>query len=128
MPGDNILRFSLNGLEYALRGDKSPEQLQRIVDLVSEKVDRIKEVAPNYSAVRTSTLAALQLAEELLEAKEESSQMLEEAAAKNRSAPRKRRTPRRTEQSEDTPAENDATKSAVEGMRAAAQDVLFPTE
>lgn len=97
MASVNTLRFRLDGLEYVLRGEKSPEQLQLIVDQVCQKVDEIRQVAPNYSAVRASTLAALQLAEELLEVKEEARLLLEEAAARNGSSPRRRRTPRREE-------------------------------
>ena len=117
MASENTLRFRLDGLEYALRGEKTPEQLQQIVDMVCRKVAEIREVAPNYSAVRTSTLAALQLAEELIDVREESRQLLEEAAARNRTAPRRRRTPRR----EEAPA-------AAESPEKPVPEVLFPEQ
>ena len=65
MAVQNTVRFRLEGLDYALRGEKSAEQLQQIVDMVCDKVEDIKKIAPHYSAVRISTLAALQLASEL---------------------------------------------------------------
>lgn len=94
MAVQNTVRFRLEGLDYALRGEKSAEQLQQIVDMVCDKVEDIKKIAPHYSAVRISTLAALQLASELAEAREETRLLLEEAATQSLSAPRKRRTPR----------------------------------
>ncbi|MBQ6606951.1 MAG: cell division protein ZapA [Firmicutes bacterium] len=95
MTSYNTVRFSLEGMEFTLRGDKSPEQLQRIADLVCQNAAQIKAMTPNYPPVRLVTLTALNLAEELLDAREEVSQLLEEAAAANRANPRRRRTPRR---------------------------------
>lgn len=95
MTSYNTVRFSLEGMEFTLRGDKSPEQLQRIADLVCQNAAQIKAMTPNYPPVRLVTLTALNLAEELLDAREEISQLLEEAAAANRANPRRRRTPRR---------------------------------
>lgn len=119
MSSENTLHFRLGGLEYALRGDKSPEQLQRIVDMVSQKVEEINTVAPHYSAVRTSTLAALHLAEELLDAREEARQLLEEAAVQTRVIPKRRRAPRREETGSQVGGVQDESDELVE-------DVLFP--
>ena len=94
MTSYNTVRFSLEGMEFTLRGDKSPEQLQRIADLVCQNAAQLKAMTPNYPPVRLVTLTALNLAEELLDAREEISQLLEEAAAANRANPRRRRTPR----------------------------------
>ena len=93
MAQDTILRFRLDGVDYTLRGDKSPDEMMKIVQLVSDKVDVIRERMPNYSAVRASTLAALQLAEELIDAREETSILLNEAA---RPPLRSRRLPERS--------------------------------
>lgn len=79
MTRENSIQFRLDGMDYLLRGDKSPEQLAAIVRLVEQKVTDIRRQAPAYSGVRTSTLAALQLAEELLEAQEEYAALLREA-------------------------------------------------
>lgn len=97
MTDQSTVRFRLEGLEYSLRGDKSPQQLQQIVDLVCQKVEELRRVAPHYSAVRISTLTALHLAEELMEAREEARLLLEEGADQNRAAQRRRRSPRQEE-------------------------------
>ncbi|MBO7667598.1 MAG: cell division protein ZapA [Firmicutes bacterium] len=121
MTSYNTVRFSLEGMEFTLRGDKSPEQLQRIADLVCQNAAQIKAVAPNYSPVRLATLTALNLAEELLDAREEVSQLLEEAAAANRASPRRRRTPRREPARQESAGEVlFAAASETEG------DALFP--
>ena len=129
MTRKHTVRFRMEGLEYALQGEKSEEELQRIVDLVCRKVDAIKAVVPNYSAVRTSTLAALQLAEELLDARDESRQLLDEAASQNQSrpAPRKKRAPRKTAKTETAAAPAEEPAPAAEPAPETA-DVLFPEE
>lgn len=79
MAEDNVLRFRMDGVEYALRGAMSEERLREIVRITEEKVCAIRQASPNYSAVKVSTLAALQLAEELLDAREEGAAVLAEA-------------------------------------------------
>lgn len=91
----NVLRFQLNGAEYTLRGDMSVKRLETIVQLVEQKVVAIKELSPNYTAVRVATLAALQLAADLLDLREENEMMLAEAKSganvrQSGSAPKKR--------------------------------------
>ena len=76
---ENVLRFKLDGAEYTLRGDMSVERLETVVKLVEQKVSGIREIMPNYTAVRVSTLAALQLAADLLDAREENELILAEA-------------------------------------------------
>jgi|GEM_PF-2173547 len=79
MARDNCIRFRLDGVDYMLRGDKSPRQLETIVRMVEQKISDIRRLAPGYSSMRASTLAALQLAEELIEAREEYADLLREA-------------------------------------------------
>lgn len=121
MTSYNTVRFSLEGMEFALRGDKSPEQLQRIADLVCQNAAQIKAMLPNYPPVRLVTLTALNLAEELLDAREEVSQLLEEAAAANRANPRRRRTPRR-----DKVREESAGDVLFAGEGESEGEALFP--
>ncbi len=71
MAKNNYLRFRLDGVEYTLRGDMSQEKMEAIVKVVEDKIAAIRNQAPHYSQVRTATLAALQLSEELLELREE---------------------------------------------------------
>ena len=79
MSKDSVLRFNLNGMDYTLRGDMSEERLQRIVSMVENKIANILEIAPGYSTTRAAVLAALQLAEDVLNAEEENEQMIMEA-------------------------------------------------
>jgi cell division protein ZapA (FtsZ GTPase activity inhibitor) len=80
MAAHTVLRFYLDGREYTLHGDMSQEQMQDIVDAVEEKINKIREIAPHYSSVRVATLAALQLAELLLESRDENAALMQEAA------------------------------------------------
>ena len=79
MVRDNSIKFRLDGVDYVLRGDKSLQQLENIVRMVEQKISDIRRLAPNYSSMRASTLAALQLAEELMDAREEYAELLLEA-------------------------------------------------
>lgn len=79
MAKENIVRFRLDGVDYTLKGEMSAERLEQIVRMVEDKVAEIRKVAPNYSAVRASTLAALHFAEALLDLQDENAQLLAEA-------------------------------------------------
>lgn len=67
MAKESILRFTLDGADYALRGDMTIERMQLIVQQVEEKVDAIRKAQPFYSTSKVAALAALQLSAELLE-------------------------------------------------------------
>ncbi|MDO4581346.1 MAG: cell division protein ZapA [Bacillota bacterium] len=82
MAATNVLTVTLDGNEYTLRGDMSLLQLQRIADLTQARIAQIRAACPNYTAQRTAMLAALQLAEELLQVKEDYLQLLAEAGIK----------------------------------------------
>lgn len=75
---NEVYRFHLNGLDYTLRGDKSVADMEKIVAAVEEKIEVINKMAPGYSAMRAATLAAIQLSEELLEAKRENAALMAE--------------------------------------------------
>lgn len=79
MAKHNIYRFRLQGIDYTLCGDKSPEEMEQIVRLVEQKMEQIQQLAPGYTAMRTATLAALQLAEELYDMRREYHALLSEA-------------------------------------------------
>ena len=74
----NVYRFHLNGMDYMLRGDKTTAEMEEIVSAVEEKIQLIREAAPGYSGLRAATLAAIQLSEELLDAKRENAALLAE--------------------------------------------------
>lgn len=75
----NTLTATLDGVSYTLRGDASLPQLQQTVDAVQRKLVAIRRAAPHYSGQRVAMLAALQLAEELVQLQEEYLEMLEAA-------------------------------------------------
>lgn len=79
MADHSVMRFRLDGVDYTLRGDMSQERLREIIGLVEERINGIRAASPHYSAVRASTLAALQLAEALLDARDENAELLAEA-------------------------------------------------
>jgi cell division protein ZapA (FtsZ GTPase activity inhibitor) len=80
MAKENVIQFTLEGVDYALRGDMSKERLEQVVRHVEDKVVGIRQQQPYYSAVKTHALAALQLAAELLDEKDKCHRL--EAAAK----------------------------------------------
>ncbi len=71
MSNEITYRFRLNGMDYALRGEKTPEEMEQIVLMVEQRIADIYRVAPHYSGLRAATLTALQLAEELLGLRQE---------------------------------------------------------
>lgn len=71
MADNNFLSFRLDGVDYTLRGDMSRERMEAIVRSVEEKIAAIRTQAPYYSQSRAATLAALQIAAELMELKDE---------------------------------------------------------
>lgn len=79
MANNNIYRCRLGGVEYTLCGDKTPAEMELIVRMVERKMESIQELCPQYSAMRTATLAALQLAEELYDAQRDYTDLLSEA-------------------------------------------------
>ena len=78
MKTNNIYRFRLSGVEYTLCGDKTSSEMELIVGLVEQKVKEIREHNPGYSTIRSMTLAALQLAEELYDARRDYTSLLSE--------------------------------------------------
>ena len=71
MGAHNSMKFQLDGIAYTLHGDMNKAKMEKIVNSVDAKIKEVREQAPNYSQVRTATLAALLLAEELYDLKEE---------------------------------------------------------
>ena len=55
MAKHNIYRFRLQGIDYTLCGDKSPEEMEQIVRLVEQKMERIQQLAPGYSTTVSYT-------------------------------------------------------------------------
>ncbi|MGI6361355.1 MAG: cell division protein ZapA [Bacillota bacterium] len=72
------IRVRINGYPYTLRGEGTDEDLQKIADLVSKKVEDIKAQAPHTSANHLAMMTALQLAEDFLKLQKEYLQLKQE--------------------------------------------------
>jgi cell division protein ZapA (FtsZ GTPase activity inhibitor) len=79
MGADNSMEFQLDGIAYTLHGDMDKAKMERIVESVEKKISEVREQAPYYSRVRAATLAAILLAEELYDVKEEYATLVGEA-------------------------------------------------
>ena len=76
--GENVLQVRIQGISYFLRGDGPEAHLQSVGELVSRKVEAIAAAWPHYSQNKSAILAALQLADELLQLEKEHMQLLAE--------------------------------------------------
>ena len=79
MAKETILSVELDGQTYMLRGQVSEERLRQTADMVAQKIDTARARSPHYSPTRTAMLAALQIAEEMLDLQDEYMEMLEAA-------------------------------------------------
>jgi cell division protein ZapA len=79
MTKEAMLQVELDGLTYVLRGSGGEERLKQAVNMVEQKIDAARAHSPQYSSTRTAMLAALQIAEEMLDLQEEYLEMLEAA-------------------------------------------------
>ena len=79
MTKEAIVPVELDGLTYVLRGTGGEERLRQTAAMVAQKIAAARTHSPHYSPTRTAMLAALQIAEEMLELQEEYLEMLEAA-------------------------------------------------
>jgi cell division protein ZapA len=79
MTKEAVLQVELDGLTYVLRGTGGEEKLRQSADMVAQKIAAARARSPHYSSTRTAMLAALQIAEEMLNLQEEYLEMLEAA-------------------------------------------------
>ncbi|MCS7203453.1 MAG: cell division protein ZapA [Thermodesulfovibrio sp.] len=66
------------GQKYIIKGDKSPEYIQKLAAYVDEKLRKIYEQNPNIPPLRAAILGCLYIADEFYELKEECSNLKEE--------------------------------------------------
>ena len=66
MPGEvNRVAVRINGSEYVLRGNDPEDYLRSLAFVVNDRIGKIRQERPQYSTVKVTTLACLQLADEL---------------------------------------------------------------
>ena len=73
----NRVRIQIGLKHYTLTGTESEASLYRIAAYVDRKMKEISEAAPSLSTTDVATLAAVNMADELLRLKDEQSEMHE---------------------------------------------------
>lgn len=73
----NKVAVNIYGTNYTMRTAHSEEQVGRIVDYLNEKMEEVGRYQPKLSYKDVAVLAALNIAEELLNVKEDYNQLLE---------------------------------------------------
>jgi len=63
----NRTRITILGEDFLIRTDKSAEYLEKIINLLNSKIEKIREMTGIQSALRTAILAGLLMAEEKME-------------------------------------------------------------
>lgn len=63
----NRTRITILGEDFLIRTDKSSEYLEKIIELLNSKIDKIREMTGIQSPLRTAILAGLLMAEEKME-------------------------------------------------------------
>ena len=76
--GENTLQVQIRGTSYVLRSDGEQAHLREVGDLVVRKMEAISADWPHYSQSKSAILAALQLADELVQLEKEHLQLLAE--------------------------------------------------
>jgi cell division protein ZapA len=70
-----LLKVDILGNEYALRGDLDPGSLEQVADLLNQRVKEVQFAMPSASKMHLVVLAALNIAYDYLQVKEELKQM-----------------------------------------------------
>ncbi len=74
MPGPKSVKVTIYGREYTLRGDASPEYVQKVAGLVDRKMREIASESDLVSVSKVAILAAVNLADELLRERQQHQQ------------------------------------------------------
>ena len=71
--GDKIHRASVNilGEKYVIRGDARPEYIAEVAHMVDSRMRELRASAGNISKSRLAVLAAINIADELMQARSE---------------------------------------------------------
>lgn len=65
----NMVHVEIFGQSYALRAGEDPSYLQRLAHLVDEQMREVAKAAGAVDSVRVAVLAALNIADELMQAR-----------------------------------------------------------
>ena len=77
MADDNTrITVQIDGSEYHLRGEDSPEHLQRIAAMVNDKMASLRLSCPTYGPIKLAVLTALQFADDKVKAEERYAKMM----------------------------------------------------
>ncbi len=74
----NRVTVRIDGNEYHLRGEDSPEHLEHIASLVNEKMKSIRLSCPSCGPIKLAVLTALQFADDKVKAEERYERMMRE--------------------------------------------------
>ncbi len=70
-----ILKVEILGSEYTLRGDLAPELMEKVSNLLRERIKEVQASIPSANKIQVVILTALDIAYDYLRAKEELNQM-----------------------------------------------------
>ena len=73
-----VVKLMIGGEEYTLRGDSDNKKIIQVADYVNQKISEISQKTPHQSTSRITVLAALNIAEELFQERNEKDRKLQE--------------------------------------------------
>ena len=72
-----VVKVNIFGTDYPIRGESNVEYIQEIADFVNEKMNEIDSTLSIKSSLKVAILAALNIADELFQEREEKSKLKE---------------------------------------------------
>ncbi|MDZ7373636.1 MAG: cell division protein ZapA [candidate division KSB1 bacterium] len=72
----NVVKVTIFGSEYAIRGDTDPEYIRHVAEYVDSKMREIDESTSIKSSLKVAILAALNIADELFRERAEKEALL----------------------------------------------------
>jgi cell division protein ZapA len=72
----NTVKVEINGSEYRIRGDADPEQIREIAHYVDSKMKEVASETSLGSSLKVAILAALNIAGELFQEREDRNTLL----------------------------------------------------
>lgn len=68
---DHLRRVAIGGESFGVRSDAPPETIERVARLVDERLQKARELLGETDRFRAAVLASLQVAGDLIEARQE---------------------------------------------------------
>jgi cell division protein ZapA len=72
----NVVKVTIFGAEYAIRGDSDPEYIRHVAEYVDSKMREVDESTSVNSSLKVAILAALNIADELFRERAEKEEIL----------------------------------------------------